>query len=93
MTRGGEDMEVVGEEVEVMGVEVEELTIALTEDPEVLVVVVVEDLLQMEAEMETRYFGLSHFYLFNARQNLQKRVNVQPLQKPGNILMLKKTLV
>ena len=71
MTRGGEDMEVVEEVVEDMGVEeeVEELTIALTEDPEVLVVVVVEDLLQMEAEIETRYFGLSHFYLFNGRQN------------------------
>ena len=70
MTRGGEDMEVVEEEVEDMGAEVEDLTIALTEDPEVLVVVVVEDLLQMEAEMETRYFGLSHFYLFNARQSI-----------------------
>ena len=70
MKRGGEDMEVVEEEVEDMGVEVEELTIALTEDPEVLVVVVVEDLLQMEAEMETRYFGLSHFYLFNGRQSI-----------------------
>ena len=69
MTRGGEDMEVVEEEVEGMGVEVEELTIALTEDPEVLVVVVVEDLLQMEAEMETRYYGLSYFYLFNGRQS------------------------
>ena len=70
MTRGGEDMEVVEEEVEDMGEEVEDLTIALTEDPEVLVVVVVEDLLQMEAEMETRYFGLSHFYLFNGRQSI-----------------------
>ena len=66
MTRGGEDMEVVEEEVEDMGEEVEDLTIALTEDPEVLVVVVVEDLLQMEAEMGTRYFGLSHF----ARQSI-----------------------